>query len=78
MTSMVTRSKEKHRDRSDISRVDFAEPLVMLHTLLSWVQGEALVGPVPGGNPHSRPGVRVRGGNVSGSGARTRREGERE
>ncbi len=33
MTIMITRSKEKHRDRSDISRVEFAEPLVTLHTL---------------------------------------------
>jgi len=41
MTIMVTRSKEKHRDRSDISRVDFAEPLVTLHTLRP---SEALVG----------------------------------
>ena len=48
MTIMVTRSKEKHRDRSDISRVDFAEPLVTLHTLQPWVQGEALVGACTG------------------------------
>ncbi len=46
MTIMVTRRKEKHRDRRDISRVDFAEPLVTLHTLRSWVPGEALVGAI--------------------------------
>ena len=41
MTIMITRCKENHRDGSDISRVDFAEPLVTLHTL--W-PSEALVG----------------------------------
>ena len=45
MTIMVTRSKEKHRDRSDISRVHFAEPLVTLHTLRPW---ETLVGACTG------------------------------
>ena len=40
---MVTRSKEKYRDRSDISRVDFAEPLVTLRTLLVLVPMESLL-----------------------------------
>ncbi len=44
MKIMVTRSKEKDRDRIDISRVDFEEPLVTLHTLWPWVPVEALVG----------------------------------
>ena len=48
MTIMVTRSKEKDRDRSDISRVDFEEPLVTLHTLRPWVPVEALVGDITG------------------------------
>ena len=33
MTIIVTWSKKNQRARSDISRVDFAEPLVTLHTL---------------------------------------------
>ena len=41
MTIIVTWSKKNQRDRSDILRVDFAEPLVTLHTL--W-PSEALVG----------------------------------
>jgi hypothetical protein len=41
MTIIVTWSKKNQRYRSDISRVDFAEPLVTLHTL--W-PSEALVG----------------------------------
>ena len=41
MTIIVTWSKKNQRYRSDISRVDFAEPLVTLHTLRP---SEALVG----------------------------------
>ncbi len=78
MTSMVIRSKEKHRDRSDISRVDFAEPLVTLHTLRPWVQGEALVGACTGRESTLEAWGEGGGGDVSGSCARTGRVGGRE
>jgi hypothetical protein len=51
MTIMVTRSNEKYRDRSNIWRVNFEEPLVTLHTLGPWVPVEALAGASTGPLP---------------------------
>ena len=73
MTIIVTWSKKNQRARSDISRVDFAEPLVTLHTLRP---SEALVCICTGrestlrgcGEEGGGEGGLGGGGDVSGSG----------
>ena len=72
MTIIVTWSKKNQRARSDISRVDFAEPLVTLHTLRP---SEVLVR-ICTGTESTLAGCGGEGGGyVSGSGSTAKWEG---